>query len=65
MHIPSKRQVENTQINKIRNKNRNITTHTKRIQRINKSYIKKLYSKKLGKNLKEMENFSMDNTYES
>ena len=47
---------DSIQINKIRNKRGDITTETEEIQRIIKSYLKKLYSTKL-ENLIEMENF--------
>ena len=42
-----KRKKENIQINKIRNEKGNITTDTKEIQRILRSYYKNLYSTKL------------------
>jgi hypothetical protein len=44
------------QINKIRNEMRDITTETKEIQKIIRSYHKSLYSKKL-KNVDLMDNF--------
>ena len=44
------------QINKIRNKKRNITTDTEDIQRLVRTYFKNLYPTKL-ENLKEMDNF--------
>ena len=53
----SKRYRENIQINKIRNKKVDLTTDTKEIQNIIRSFFKNLYSTKL-ENLKEMNNFS-------
>jgi hypothetical protein len=44
------------QINKIRNKKRDITTETEEILKIIRSYYKSLYSTKL-ENLDEMDNF--------
>jgi hypothetical protein len=40
---------EKTQINKIRNKNREITTNTKEIQGVIRDYFENPYSKKVGK----------------
>jgi hypothetical protein len=47
---------EKTQINKIRNKNLEITTNTKEIQGITKDYVENLYSNKF-ENLEEMDKF--------
>ena len=51
----TKKQRENTQINKIRNEKGDITG-TEEIQRIIRSFFRKLYSTKL-ENLQEMDNF--------
>jgi hypothetical protein len=47
---------EKTQISKIRNEKREITTNTKEIQGIIKKYFENLYSNKL-ENLEEMDKF--------
>jgi hypothetical protein len=47
---------EKTQINKIRNKKREITTNTKEIQGIIRDYFENLYSNKL-ETLEEMDKF--------
>jgi hypothetical protein len=47
---------EKTQISKIRNKKREITTNTKEIQGITRDYFENLYSNKL-ENLKETDTF--------
>ena len=52
----TKRQGENTQINKIRNEKGDITTDNEEIQRIIRSYYKSLYATKL-ENVKEMDIF--------
>ena len=51
-----KRQRENTQINKIRNEKGDITTDIEEIQRIIRSYYKRLYATKL-ENVREMDLF--------
>ena len=53
----TKRQRENTKINKFRREKRDITTDTEEIQRINRSYYINLYSTKL-ENIREMGSFS-------
>ena len=51
-----KKQREKNQINKIRNKNGEITTENTEIQRITRDYYQQLYANKM-ENLKEMDKF--------
>ena len=47
---------EKTQVNRIRNENREVTTDTAEIQRIMRDYYKQLYANKMD-NLEEMDKF--------
>ena len=51
-----KKKRENTQINRIRNEKRELTTDTAEIQRIMRDYYKQLYANKMD-NLEEMDKF--------
>ena len=51
-----KKKRERTQINRITNKNRKVTTDTEEIQRIMRDYYKELYANKMD-NLEEMDKF--------
>ena len=53
---PTKKKREKTQINRIRNEKREVTTDTAEIQRIMRDYYKQLYANKMD-NLEEMETF--------
>ena len=55
---------EYIQINKFRNEKGDITTETEEIQKVIRSYYKRLYSTKL-ENLGEMENFLDDTKHQS
>jgi hypothetical protein len=48
--------MEKTQINKIRDEKRDITTNTNEIQKVNTEHLENLYSSKL-ENLHEMDKF--------
>ena len=51
-----KKKREKTQINRIRNEKREVTTDTAEIQRILRDYYKQLHANKMG-NLEEMDKF--------
>ena len=54
--IKKKKKGEKTQINRIRNEKREITTDTAEIQRIMRDYYKQLYANKMD-NMEEMDKF--------